>query len=69
MKSWNVFVIWHLQKQKLKQGAGMNSELPVSQQVAKVIRHFPQKQPVADNAGQAKPQLSKDILGGVSAVC
>ncbi|KAG2714695.1 hypothetical protein I3760_03G039800 [Carya illinoinensis] len=52
-------------KQKLKQGVGMNSELPVSQRVAKVIRHFPQKQPVADNGGRAKPQLSKDILGGV----
>lgn len=45
----------------------MNSELPVSQQqVRKVIRQFPQKQPVADNAGQAKPRLSMDVLAGVS---
>lgn len=47
----------------------MNSELPVrQQQVRKVIRQFPQKQPVADNAGQAKPRLSMDVLAGVS-VC
>lgn len=46
----------------------MNSEVPVSQQVRKVIRQFPQKQPVADNAGQAKPRLSMDVLAGVSVI-
>lgn len=52
-------------KRKVQQESGMNSELPVSQQqVRKVIRQFPQKQPVADNAGQAKPRLSMDVLAG-----
>ncbi|KAB1223397.1 Pre-rRNA-processing protein esf2 [Morella rubra] len=54
-----------LKKQKLQQGSGTNAEPPAGQQVAKVIRHFPQNQPVADNEGQAKPRLSKAILGGV----
>ncbi|KAF3954347.1 hypothetical protein CMV_020294 [Castanea mollissima] len=54
-------------KRKVQQELGVNSDLPVSQQAAKVIRHFPQKQPVANNAGQAKPRLSKDTLAGVFA--
>lgn len=58
--------ILHPQKRKVQQELGVNSDLPVSQQAAKVIRHFPQKQPVANNAGQAKPRLSKDTLAGVS---
>ncbi|KAK4603482.1 hypothetical protein RGQ29_012129 [Quercus rubra] len=54
-------------KRKVQQELGVNSDLPVSQQAAKVIRHFPQKQPVANNAGQAKSRLSKDTLAGVFA--
>nr|XP_023912386.1 pre-rRNA-processing protein ESF2 isoform X2 [Quercus suber] len=54
-------------KLKVQQELGVNSDLPVSQQAAKVIRHFPQKQPVANNAGQTKPRLSKDTLAGVFA--
>ncbi|KAL4653281.1 hypothetical protein ACB092_01G291800 [Castanea dentata] len=54
-------------KRKVQQELGVNSDLPVSQQAAKVIRHFPQKQPVANNAGQTKPRLSKDTLAGVFA--
>lgn len=60
------YLACHSQKQKLQQGSGTNAEPPAGQQVAKVIRHFPQNQPVADNEGQAKPRLSKAILGGVS---
>jgi hypothetical protein len=56
----------HPQKQKVQQESVVTSNLPVSQQAAQVIRQFPQKQPVANNAGRAKPRLSKDILAGVS---
>ncbi|KAK6267264.1 hypothetical protein QUC31_018101 [Theobroma cacao] len=51
-------------KQKVQQESGTNSELPVSQK--KVIRQFPQKKPVTVDKSQSKPQLSKDILAGVS---
>ncbi|PON64350.1 Splicing factor-like protein [Parasponia andersonii] len=52
-------------KQKLQQESGTNADLPVSQQASKVVRKFPQKQPVLDNAAESKPRLSKDILAGV----
>ncbi|KAA8544293.1 hypothetical protein F0562_022305 [Nyssa sinensis] len=52
-------------KQKVQRESGAASELPDDQQALKVIRQFPQTRPVADNAGQSKPQLSKDILAGV----
>lgn len=54
------------QKQKVQKESGTDSELSVGQQPTKVIRQFPQKQPVADNITQSKPRLSKDILAGVS---
>lgn len=53
-----------LQKQKVQEETGMNSELPVSQK--KVIRQFPQKKPVAVDKSQGKPRLSKEVLAGVS---
>lgn len=52
-------------KQRLQEGSVKSPEQLVSQPVAKVIRQFPQKQPVAKNAAQNKPRLSKDILAGV----
>ncbi|KAH7577278.1 hypothetical protein JRO89_XS01G0231000 [Xanthoceras sorbifolium] len=53
-------------KQKVQQESETNYELPGSQlQVKKVFHKFQQKQPVADNAFQSKPRLSKDILAGV----
>ncbi|KAJ4729333.1 pre-rRNA-processing protein ESF2 [Melia azedarach] len=52
-------------KQKVQEESQTHSEQPGSQQVKKVIRQFPQKQPVTDNATQARPRLSKDILAGV----
>lgn len=58
-----------LQKRELQEGSDKSPEQPVSQPVAKVIRQFPQKQPVAENAAQSKPRLSKDILAGVSFLC
>lgn len=58
--------IFLLQKQKLQQESGTNADHPVSQQMSKVVRKFPQKQPVAYNAAENKPRLSKDILAGVS---
>ncbi|KAK8607281.1 hypothetical protein V6N13_053023 [Hibiscus sabdariffa] len=53
-----------LQKPKVQEGSGMNSELPVAQK--KLIRQFRQKKPVAVHSSQGKPRLSKDILAGVS---
>ncbi|KAF8037635.1 hypothetical protein BT93_B0489 [Corymbia citriodora subsp. variegata] len=52
-------------KQELQEGSAKSPEQPVSQPVVKMIRQFPQKQPVAENAAQNKPRLSKDILAGV----
>ncbi|KAK3183681.1 hypothetical protein Dsin_030967 [Dipteronia sinensis] len=52
-------------KLKVQKESGTNSELTVSQQMKKVFRQFPQKQPVTDNTVQSKPRLSKDILAGV----
>ncbi|KDO49009.1 hypothetical protein CISIN_1g0443012mg, partial [Citrus sinensis] len=52
-------------KQKVQQESQTHPELPGSEQVTKVIRHFPQKQPVTDNAAPSKSRLSKDILAGV----
>ncbi|KAM3376750.1 pre-rRNA-processing protein ESF2 [Capsicum galapagoense] len=48
-------------KQKVQQESGEKLE-PFA---AKVIRQFPQKKPVADEAGKIKPRLSKDVLAGV----
>lgn len=56
------------QKQKMQKEIGTDSDLHVSQQPTKVIHQFPQKRPVADNTTQSKPQLSKDILAGLSAI-
>lgn len=58
-----------LQKQELQEGSAKSPEQPVSRPVVKVIRQFQQKQPVAENAAQNKPRLSKDILAGVSFLC
>lgn len=48
-------------KQKVQQESGEKLE-PFA---AKVIRQFPQKKPVADEAGKIKPRLSKDVLARV----
>ncbi|KAK2969755.1 hypothetical protein RJ640_028035 [Escallonia rubra] len=55
------------QKRKLLQESGAASELPGDQQFPKVIRQFPQTQPVVDKARESKPRLSKELLAGVSA--
>ncbi|XP_048336971.2 pre-rRNA-processing protein ESF2 [Ziziphus jujuba] len=52
-------------KQKHQQDSGTGSDLPVGQQLSKVVRQFPQTRPIADIAAHSKPQLSKDILSGV----
>ncbi|XP_016472497.1 pre-rRNA-processing protein ESF2-like [Nicotiana tabacum] len=52
-------------RQKVQQESGEISNLPSEQFEPKVIRQFPQKKPVADEAGKIKPRLSKDILAGV----
>ncbi|KAG6421730.1 hypothetical protein SASPL_118287 [Salvia splendens] len=36
--------------------------------VPKVVRHFPQKRPAGNEAGESKGQLSRDILAGVSVI-
>ncbi|KAL5717967.1 hypothetical protein ACHQM5_010914 [Ranunculus cassubicifolius] len=40
-------------------------ETPDNQTEQKVIRHFPQTQPVSDTLSQSKPTLSKEVLAGV----
>lgn len=52
-------------KQKVQQESGEISDFPSEQFAPKVIRQFPQKKPVADEAGKIKPGLSKDVLAGV----
>lgn len=52
-------------KQESQEGSVKSPEQWGSQPVVKVIRRFPQKQPVAENAVQNKSRLSKDILAGV----
>ncbi|CAK9176452.1 unnamed protein product [Ilex paraguariensis] len=52
-------------KQKVQQELGATSELSNNQQTPKVIRHFPQTRPVADNARETRLRLSKDILARV----
>ncbi|XP_059627722.1 pre-rRNA-processing protein ESF2 [Cornus florida] len=52
-------------KRKVQEESGATSEIPSGQQAPKVIRQFRQTQPVADNAGERKRRLSKDILAGV----
>ncbi|KAF6140247.1 hypothetical protein GIB67_000295 [Kingdonia uniflora] len=52
-------------KQKVQQDPDMNSEVPVKPQEPKVIRHFPQTRPVADNSSEKRTGLSKDVLAGV----
>ncbi|KAK3012819.1 hypothetical protein RJ639_010411, partial [Escallonia herrerae] len=54
-------------KRKLLKESGAASELPGEQQFTKVIRQFPQTQPVVDKARESKPLLSKELLAGVSA--
>lgn len=44
----------------------MSSEPVVNQKLPKLIRNFPQTQPVADSAVENKQRLSKNILAGVS---
>lgn len=69
----NVFTISdsfasRLQKRKVLEESGAAPE-GQQQQPPKVIRHFPQTRPVADNAAgreSSKRRLSKDILAGVS---
>lgn len=52
-------------KQKVHQESGEIPDFPSEQFAPKVIRQFPQKKPVADEAGKIKPRLSKDVLAGV----
>lgn len=52
-------------KQKLQEEEETRADPPVSQQAPKVIRKFPQKQPVSDTTTVSKPRLSKDFLAGV----
>ncbi|KAG5624716.1 hypothetical protein H5410_009934 [Solanum commersonii] len=52
-------------KQKVQHESGVISDFPSDQFAPKVIRQFPQKKPVADQAGKIKPSLSKDVLAGV----
>ncbi|XP_039064867.1 activator of basal transcription 1-like [Hibiscus syriacus] len=52
-------------KQKVQEGSGMNSELPVTHK--KEIRQFRQKKPVAVDSSHGKPRLSKDVLAGIFA--
>uniref|UniRef100_A0A2P2JN78 Uncharacterized protein MANES_15G152700 n=1 Tax=Rhizophora mucronata TaxID=61149 RepID=A0A2P2JN78_RHIMU len=54
-------------KQKVQQESGAHPFL--SHQPPKIIRQFPQKKPVADEAEERKPQLSEDILAGVCNCC
>ncbi|KAG5579152.1 hypothetical protein H5410_049779 [Solanum commersonii] len=55
-------------KQKVQQESGVISDFPSDQFAPKVIRQFPQKKSVADQAGKLKPSLSKDVLAGVSSI-
>ncbi|KAJ6949439.1 hypothetical protein NC651_003432 [Populus alba x Populus x berolinensis] len=50
-------------KQKVQQESG--GELSVAPQKPAVCRQFPQKKPIAERE-RSKPQLSKDVLAGVS---
>ncbi|XP_077241359.1 RNA-binding (RRM/RBD/RNP motifs) family protein [Tasmannia lanceolata] len=52
-------------KQKALAGSDSNPSATIVMQQPKVIRHFPQTQPVVGNAAQLKPKLSKDILAGL----
>ena len=54
-----------LQKQEHQRATGTNPDQLVSQQASRVVRQFPQTQPVADNVAERK-RLSKDVLSGVS---
>lgn len=56
-------LLW-LQKQKVQQESGNDANVSISQ--PRVIHQFPQKKPVAVDTSGSKPQLSKDILAGVS---
>ena len=58
--------LYGLQKQKMREDSEMNSTLDDSQKLPKLIRSFPQTQPVADFAVQNKPRLSTNVLAGVS---
>lgn len=53
-----------LKKKRKNQQMG-SSETQGDEQVAKVIRQFPQIKPVKDDAEKQKPGLSKDLLAGV----
>ncbi|PWA70604.1 pre-rRNA-processing protein ESF2 [Artemisia annua] len=55
----------NLHKRKMQQANGSTSDIPDDQQVAKVIRHFPQTKPVTDGGDKQKPGLSKSLLTGV----
>ncbi|KAJ6906709.1 hypothetical protein NC652_024205 [Populus alba x Populus x berolinensis] len=52
-----------LLKQKAQQESG--GELSVAPQKPTVFRQFPQKKPIAERE-RSKPQLSKDVLAGMS---
>ncbi|KAF3452741.1 hypothetical protein FNV43_RR03174 [Rhamnella rubrinervis] len=55
-----------LKKRQKHQGAtGTNPDQPISEQASRVVRQFPQTQPIADNVAERKPRLSKDVLSGV----
>lgn len=58
--------ICDLQKQKLREDSEMNSEPAVNQKLPRLIRNFPQTQPVANSAVENKQRLSKNTLAGVS---
>ncbi|CDP09505.1 unnamed protein product [Coffea canephora] len=60
-----ITLVLHLQKQKVQQESGANSEISDTHFGPKLIRQFPQKKPVATNTEESKPRLSKDILAGI----
>ncbi|KAK9119899.1 hypothetical protein Scep_017992 [Stephania cephalantha] len=58
--------LFRLKKQKINNDvAGVTSDTQIEEHQSKVVRQFPQKQPVADVSAMNKPRLSKDILAGV----
>ncbi|PKI79132.1 hypothetical protein CRG98_000424 [Punica granatum] len=52
-------------KQKVAQDSGENTEGRAVQLAPKVIRRFPQKQPVKQSTKETKSRLSREVLAGV----
>ncbi|GMH06803.1 hypothetical protein Nepgr_008643 [Nepenthes gracilis] len=64
-RAWNSIEERLKKKQKVQQGPGMNYEHPMDEQGPKVIRQFPQTQPVSEKETRSKPNISKDLLAEV----